>query len=364
MPNDLDLNNYIVNWNDAINFELRNQLKLEYFNKLTEHHLAACAPYNKILSRMSNFDVSAKSLAKIPFIPVGLFKHLELVSVQLENVAKTMNSSGTSGQLPSKIYLDKENSINQSKTLARIVTERVKIERAPLLVIDSPEVVKDRNQFSARGAGILGFSMFGRPITFALNQDMSLNMAAIEEFASQSSKIETLAYGFTSIIWEHFILKLLEHNVRLDLNQTTLIHGGGWKKLTEQQVSSGDFNDTVQRVAGVRASVNYYGMVEQTGSIYLECEEGYLHTSAYNEVLVRRGRDFSIADLGESGLIQVLSVLPSSYPGHSIITEDTGRIFGEENCICGRIGKYFKVDGRLKSAEIRGCSDTYSSQFA
>ena len=68
---------------------------------------------------------------------------------------------------------------------------------------------------------------------------------------------------------------------------------------------------------------------------------------------------FSISDVGESGIIQLLSVLPYSYPGHSILTEDEGVLLGEDDCDCGRLGKYFKIVGRLKEAEIRGCSDTY-----
>jgi hypothetical protein len=56
----------------------------------------------------------------------------------------------------------------------------------------------------------------------------------------------------------------------------------------------------------------------------------------------------------------LLSLIPKSYPGHSILTEDLGTIYGVDNCQCGRKGKYFKVHGRIKSAEIRGCSDTYT----
>ena len=42
-----------------------------------------------------------------------------------------------------------------------------------------------------------------------------------------------------------------------------------------------------------------------------------------------------------------------------ILTEDSGEILGEDDCPCGRKGKYFKIYGRVKNAEIRGCSDTY-----
>ena len=60
---------------------------------------------------------------------------------------------------------------------------------------------------------------------------------------------------------------------------------------------------------------------------------------------------------GSEGLIQLLSVIPKSYPGHSILTEDLGTIHGEDDCKCGLKGKYFLVHGRVKEAEIRGCSD-------
>ena len=52
-----------------------------------------------------------------------------------------------------------------------------------------------------------------------------------------------------------------------------------------------------------------------------------------------------------------MSLLPTSYPGHNILTEDIGEIIGEDNCKCGLKGKYFLVHGRTKKAEIRGCSD-------
>jgi phenylacetate-coenzyme A ligase PaaK-like adenylate-forming protein len=107
---------------------------------------------------------------------------------------------------------------------------------------------------------------------------------------------------------------------------------------------------------------DYYGMVEQTGTIHMECEAGYLHTSEYSDIIVRRTRDFSVCDIGEKGIIQLLSLLPISYPGHSILTEDIGSIYGEDNCNCGRKGKYFKIFGRLKNAELRGCSDTYGER--
>lgn len=142
-----------------------------------------------------------------------------------------------------------------------------------------------------------------------------------------------------------------------------LIHGGGWKKLVSESISSSDFREKLNSVCGINNVHDYYGMVEQTGSIYMECEYGHLHAPIFSDVIIRRPFDFSVAEIGEKGIIQVLSILAHSYPGHSLLTEDEGILLGEDDCKCGRKGKYFKIVGRLKNAEIRGCSDTYAQKF-
>jgi phenylacetate-coenzyme A ligase PaaK-like adenylate-forming protein len=120
------------------------------------------------------------------------------------------------------------------------------------------------------------------------------------------------------------------------------------------------FKARLREAAGVEQVVNYYGMVEQTGSIFMECAEGRMHCSVFSDVFVRRHSDFSLCGVGERGLLQVVSVLPASYPGHSLITEDVGILLGEDDCPCGRLGKSFLVEGRIAEAEVRGCSDTHA----
>ena len=56
-------------------------------------------------------------------------------------------------------------------------------------------------------------------------------------------------------------------------------------------------------------------------------------------------------------MIQVLSILPSSYPGNSILLEDEGYLINKTNKNCKNTGKSFKIVGRIPKAEIRGCSD-------
>jgi hypothetical protein len=146
----------------------------------------------------------------------------------------------------------------------------------------------------------------------------------------------------------------------IDLSNAIMIHGGGWKKLISEAVSPEEFHDRLCEVCGIDSVHDYYGMVEQTGCIYMQCECGHLHASIFSDVIVRNPKDFSECSIGEKGIIQVVSTIPESYPGHSLLTEDEGVVLGEDDCPCGRKGKYFKVLGRIKNAEIRGCSDTYA----
>jgi hypothetical protein len=230
-----------------------------------------------------------------------------------------------------------------------------------MLILDTAAVVKDRAMFSARGAGILGFSMFSTDRIYALDENMALDRAGIEAFLDKHAGQDLFVFGFTSIVWQHFVKELERAGFRPDLSRGTMIHGGGWKKLRDQAVSAATFKATLRALCGIARAHDYYGMVEQTGTIAMECERGVLHASIFADVIIRRARDFGVADVGEPGIIEVLSILPGSYPGHALLTEDEGTLLGEDDCACGRFGKYFKVSGRIRDAEIRGCSDTYQA---
>lgn len=333
---------------------------------LTKLHQEKSSEYAQMLDAISFDFSSVKSYKDLPFLPVRLFKELSLKSIPDEEVVKTMTSSGTTGQAVSKIYLDRATSANQQKTMVKIVSEFTGSSRMPMIIIDCPGVIKNRAMFSARGAGILGFSIFGSKKIYALDDDMKLDVEGLKEFLDTYKGQKILLFGFTFMIWQHFykeLLRLKSEGVSFDLSNGILIHGGGWKKLVSEAVSHDEFHKRLKDVCGLRHIHDYYGMVEQTGCIYMECECGHLHASIFSDVITRRPIDFSECEIGEEGIIQVVSTIPESYPGHSLLTEDEGVILGEDDCPCGRKGKYFRIDGRLKNAEIRGCSDTYATKF-
>lgn len=344
----------------------KEELLTERLVELNKHHQEKCPEYCRMLDAIGFDSDRVSSYKELPFLPVRLFKELELKSISSDDVVKTMTSSGTTGQAVSKIFLDKTTSSNQQKTMVKIVSEFTGSSRMPMIIIDCPSVVKNRAMFSARGAGILGFSIFGSKKIYALDDDMKLDISGIQEFLEKFKGQQILLFGFTFMIWQHFykeLLRLKAEGINFDLSNAVLIHGGGWKKLISEAISHDEFHNRLKDVCGLKHIHDYYGMVEQTGCIYMECEYGHLHASIFSDVITRRPLDFSEPEIGEPGIIQVVSTIPESYPGHSLLTEDEGVILGEDDCPCGRKGKYFKINGRLKNAEIRGCSDTYAVKF-
>jgi hypothetical protein len=344
----------------GLDSEAKRDLLLAELNALSLHHQAGCPEYQRLVRTLWGGTVTADTLEGVPYLPVRLFKYHDLLSVPRDEIVKTMTSSGTSGQAVSRIFLDKHTASQQIKALAAIVGSLIGASRLPMLVVECRATVSSRSQFSARAAGILGFSMFGRDVCYALDDDMSLNPGRVKEFLKKHEQSDILLFGFTAIVWEHLVRDLEALNSTLPIERGRLIHGGGWKRLQSGAVSADAFKERLRAVTGIRSVHNYYGMVEQTGSIFMECEAGRLHVSRYSEIIIRDPYTLSPLATGQPGLIQLLSSIPRSYPGHSLLSEDLGELIDLDNCPCGRRGRTFKVHGRSAQAEIRGCSDTYT----
>lgn len=327
---------------------LLNELK-----SLCFYHNKKCLEYSRILKALNCSLESCSKIENLPFLPTDLFKKLKLMSIHEQDIFKHLKSSGTSGEV-SNIFLDKENAHAQQKALTLILKEFLGDKRLPMLIIDSKSTLTNRNEYAARGAAILGFSLYAKKIVYALNDNLELDINTINEFLTNYGHQKFFIFGFTSIIYS----ALCKCNNKFNLSNGILIHGGGWKKLSDLNIDNNTFKNILLKKHKLNNVHNYYGMVEQTGSIYFECEHGYMHTTNFSDIIIRDHLTFMVKNEG-SGLIQTISLLPTSYPGHNLITADIGIICGEDDCKCNKKGKYFKVLGRAQKTPVRGCSDAY-----
>lgn len=303
-------------------------------------------------------------LEEVPAVPVRMFKSFNLSTVDRSEVTRVLRSSGTTSQHASVVPLNKITASNQTKALRSILGAHLGDKRRVMLVIDHPGVNSPTRELTARGAGVRGLSIFAKDIVYLLREEegrLVLDEQALEKARSLAETQEVYVFGFTFIIWSVFCKEMEERQLQLELPRAVVFHGGGWKKLKDQKVSREVFS---QRLAGLLGCPptevrDFYGMAEQTGVIFVDCEMGHKHVPVFGHVIMRDVRTMEECRVGERGLIEVMSVLGDSYYSQAVLTEDVGRLLGIDDCPCGRKGRYFVVEGRAEQAEARGCGDTF-----
>ncbi len=310
--------------------------------ELTEHHRKGCKEYKKII------EVRFKGEeAEDIYIHSSIFKE-KLLASYADSEMIEYSSSGTSGQ-PSRIIFSRKDSIEQQRLLVKTITPYLRSTKKRLFV----ELCFEKNESNnARKAAGRGFSLLGKKRIKISPDQVGLEMAIR---ICQDEEMSMMIFGFTFEVYE-FLKKLKSKNEKTK-EGIDLIHGGGWKKLQSNSITNKDFNNLAkQKIEDINV-INYYGMVEQLGLIYPSCKEGYFHVPPDAKIIIRDKNGERTTD-GKAGIIQSISLLPKSYPGHSILTEDIGRKISGI-CKCGRNTDRFEFIQRIKKAETRGCSDAY-----
>ncbi|HQV34040.1 MAG TPA: acyl-protein synthetase [Calditrichia bacterium] len=333
---------------------VRAQLKSHYQNNA---HVRSWLDKLKI-------DIDAiKSLADVPVLPTQMFKYFDL-QTSVGELQRTLYSSATTSQTPSRIPISKLTARRQSKALLSIIKNFIPGKRRPFLVIDSEASNKASAGITARGAAIRGFSIIAKEQVYAFDDvdgKLVFNKERVVDFFERYGDQPVFSMGFTFIIWSEFLKAMREHNLSFNAPELVMVHGGGWKKLIAQSVSKEVFSETIAGLFNAKAHhiLDFYGMVEQTGVVFIDCEKGYKHAANFAEVLIRNPLTLKANGIGEPGMIEIMNVLPDSYPGMSVLTEDMGEILGVDDCPCGRKGKYFVFRSRMEKSESRGCGDTF-----
>lgn len=338
---------------------------------LLKHELAyACEQNSRFRNYVKQWPAdfqTAESIADLPYLPVGVFKaNPPLALVRAEEIKRTLTSSSTTGQVPSRVVLDAATARRMSKSVLTIVRDFIGPARRPYLVVDTRENLAAQSQIGARGAAIQALGSFATEIVCCLdnghNGESTLDLEKLLASAAKWKDAEVLVYGFTYVIWTQLVQPLRRKGINLELPNARILHSGGWKRLEQQAVTRDAFLDGVSSAFGCSANriIDYYGMVENVGVIYPDCEYGNKHVPNFAEVIVRDPLTLTPVQPGKRGLIQVCSALPTSFPGFLLLTEDTAQIISYDNCRCGRLGTSFRFAGRAPRAEVRGCGNLES----
>jgi hypothetical protein len=325
--------------------------------------------YRRYVERWPVDYRAATQIGDLPYLPVGALKaNPPLSLVDPGQIRKTLTSSSTTSQVPSRVVLDAPTSLRMTKGVAAIIRDYIGSSRRPYLVVDVPASTAAGKEMGARGAAIQGLQPFAKEVQHCLVLDergeLALDRSKLRTFAQGKAESDVLIYGFTFVLWEKLVKPALAEGISLNMPRAFVLHSGGWKRLQDQAVEKTVFNEQLARVVGCSPDriVDFYGMVENVGIVYPDCAQGNKHAPAFGEVIIRDPLTLRPAAPGARGIIQVCSALPTSFPGHLLLTEDMAEVIGYDDCKCGRRGISFRFCGRVPKAEIRGCGNLQSKR--
>lgn len=327
--------------------------------------------YRKFCER-KGFDPHRKiaDVTEIPPVAVSVFKELGfgLGSVPKEDIKLRLQSSATSGT-PSTIVVDKITSKRQAKAMVKVMQEFIGKERKPFLVMDIDPRSEFKALLGARFAAITGYLNFASKAGYFLKAKDGVSyfdVEAMQEYvATIPAEQPVVVFGFTYILYSNVLKAIREKGITIPLPKgSKIIHIGGWKKLESEKISKELFNQQLAVCFGIEPVdvIDIYGFTEQMGLNYPDCPCGCKHTSSYVRVLARDVATNEILPAGREGKLEFITPIPHSYPGNAVLTDDMGIIY-DEPCPYGRPGTRFRVTGRLKKAEVRGCGDILSNKL-
>lgn len=350
----------------------KNEIFMLEMRKAVVWHFQKNAEFKKICKNR-NFSPKGSYLTEdIPYFPVSLFKNFFLRSVPERLIVKRLYSSSTSGK-PSVILLDQQTSKSQQIAARKIISDFLGNTRRHFIIFDIEEVIKGTilDELSSRGTAIRGMIPLAKQMHFILGGDYEIDVEKLKSLTVEIKKEDSICFfGFTWLLYSVYMTHKNNKEIKKLFNKfrpkdKKILHIGGWKKLQEQMISKSQFNRKIGPFLNVEKSniVDFYGMTEQLGVVYPDCEYGYKHVPIYSEVIIRNIKTLDPVDDGNEGFIQLLSPIPRSYPGISILSDDIGKIRGVDDCKCGRLGKYFTFERRSEKAELKGCGDTLQTKY-
>lgn len=319
------------------------------------------------------FDPSKESfsLEDLPAVAVSVFKELggRLNSVPKEEVSFSLQSSATSG-IPSTVTIDKVTSKRQAKAMVKVVGDFIGKDRKPFLIMDIDPSGANRHLLGARFAAVTGYMKFANKAGYFLKVDEKglsyFDVQGMKNFLAELDPSQPVVlFGFTYILYQNVLKAIKDSEIDIKLPEgSKIIHIGGWKKLESEKISKELFNERLSACFGLKPEdvIDIYGFTEQMGLNYPDCKCGCKHTSAYTRVIVRDPASRKPLEAGQEGMLEFITPVPHSYPGNVVLTDDMGYIV-DGDCPYGRGGQRFKITGRLKKAETRGCGDILSSKL-
>lgn len=297
------------------------------------HQYKHTAVYRRFVDALNVDPSSVSTLTDIPFLPIQFFKSYQVVSDRYDSFAQVFESSGTTGQVPSKhivqdIQLYEESFITYFEEIYGDVRNLVilgllpsYLERGQSSLVYMVDALIKRSEFKESG--------------FYLH-----NHADLFEVLTQleAKKQPCILIGVT------YALLDFAEQYSLNLKHTKVMETGGMKGRREELIRD-EVHTILKDAFQLNEIHSEYGMTELLSQAYA-VKDGCFKPAPWMKVLIRDINDpFQLEKKGR-GVLNIID-LANLNSCSFIATDDIGELNEDGS---------FYVFGRLDLSELRGCS--------
>jgi len=319
-----------VNSLNSLNEELFNELAILVFQYQYEHNLI----YQKYVRSLNVNPDTIIHYTQIPFLPIEFFKSQTIICDEVSSDAICFSSSGTTGQITSKHYV---NDISIYET---------SFEKGFELFYGHPSnyciLALLPNYLERQGSSLV--YMFDKLIQQSKHKQSGFYLNNLTDLVNtvnvlKQQQQKTILLGVT-----YALLDLADMNVELSDDFVVMETGGmkGKRKEMLKEELHVHFNDKF-KVTSIHSE---YGMTELLSQGYSK-KEGVFECVPWMKILVRDMNDpFAYKPQNKTGGINVIDL--ANIDSCSFIeTKDLGRMLSP---------KSFEILGRFDNSDLRGCN--------
>ena len=316
---------YLENINDATCAPIA----LELFRYQYEQN----ALYRQFTDALRIDPSSVDQITKIPFLPISFFKTHRVVSGDWETPALTFESSGTTGETPSRHFV-KDAALYEDALLAGFRQFYGAPEHYAILAL-LPSYLERSNASLVYMARVL-MRVSGHP----------QNGFYLDEWAKLQATLQALQANGQRVLLLGVTFALLDFaaDFPIDLRNVIVMETGGMKGRREEWTRA-QVHAYLQAQWNIPVVHSEYGMTELLSQAYA-LNDGIFQPSATMQVLVRDMNDpLSVTTTG-TGCLNIID-LANVHSCAFIATDDIGKV---------QPGGHFEVLGRMDHSALRGCS--------
>lgn len=301
--------------------------------KVFKHQFENNSVYRSFCDLLYVHPSSVKTIAEIPFLPIGFFKSHSIVST-INTIQETFTSSGTTGNLTSKHLVSDISWYEESYTKA--------FEYFYGPIKDFTILALLPSYLERKGSSLI--YMVNDFIQKSTSPDSGFYLDETESLALKLRALDKKGEKVLLIGVSFALLDLIE-KYQFDLKNTLVMETGGMKG-RRKEITRAELHEALVKGFGVKKIHSEYGMTELLSQAYSK-GDGVFNCPPWMKILTRDTDDpLSVLHSHKTGGINVIDL--ANYNSCSFIaTQDLGKLHNYTD---------FSVLGRFDHADVRGCN--------